>query len=122
VTSLRLRLLAGRDVADRCNHQHPFLGLDRREADLDGKFAAVLAPSGQIQADAHRSRARVGDELVSVRDVALRDTLGEQDLHRLPHQLIVRVSERRLRLRIGVGDPGRRVHRHDGVGRCLEHG
>ena len=86
-SSCALERLAGGDVDDRGEDLRAVGGLDRREADLDRELGAVLAPTGQVEPDAHRSGDRMRHEAVAVADVAVADALGQEQLDRLADEL-----------------------------------
>src|SRR5260221_13766452 len=61
-----LEALALGDVADRARHQRALLSLERAQADLDRELAAVLASPVELEAPAHRTHARIGEEAVAM--------------------------------------------------------
>ena len=106
---------SGADVDDGREDLDAFGGLDRRQADLDRELGAVLAPSGQVEADAHGPGDRVGEEAVTVPDVTVGDLVRDEHLDQVPDQLAPRIAEGRFGLGVHVCDAGLRVHREDRV-------
>ena len=64
----------------------PIVGLDRAEGDVDRELAAVLAPTGKLEPDAHRPRARVGDVVRRDGQRAARETLRQQHFNLAPER------------------------------------
>ncbi len=113
--------LASRDVHHGGEDLKPARPEDRRQADLYRELRAVLASSGEVEADAHRPGQRAGQVFGSVGDVS-GDPFGEEELDRLADQLVARVAEGELGLRVDIRDLGAGVDRHHRVGRGLEEG
>jgi len=114
-------LLGPGDVANGGDDQRPALGLHRAEADGDGELAAVGTPPGELQAFAHRTHPRRGQETAAVADVAVMQAFGHQVFHRPADKPVPRVAEQALGLSVHEADVAFAVHDHDGIGRRLEH-
>jgi hypothetical protein len=82
--ALLLELLPFGDVADDARHDEPVRGPERREADLGGELAPILATSGEVGPHPHRPRARVGGVAGPVTDVCGPHARGQEDLDRPP--------------------------------------
>src|SRR5215510_628744 len=74
------RLLALRDVPDRCYDHEPFLGVQRAEAYFNRKLALFLPDSRQLQTFPHRTQGRCTEVASAVRAMATAHALGEQNL------------------------------------------
>jgi hypothetical protein len=105
--------LAG--VADRARNQGAVLGIQRAQADLDGKFGTVLAPPVELEAGAHRPHAWIGEEIGAVSRVLSAEPLGDEHLDRAAVQLGPRITEKLLRLGVGQVDDAVAVDDDDGV-------
>ena len=55
VQQLLFQGLTEADITDEGDPEEPFFGFDGAEADFHGKFRAVLALAGEIEADTHRA-------------------------------------------------------------------
>ena len=95
------------DVANRAADQRLVAGLERAQADLDGKFLAVLAKTIQVEAGAHLAHAWLGEVAGPKARMPRAEPGRHEHLHRLAEQLRTRVAEHGL---------GPRVHQHDGAG------
>ena len=94
--------------------------MERGEADLGRELAAVLAPAGEVQADTHRTRPRIGDVAGAMPPGGVAHALGEQELDGLVQQLVAAVPEELLGLRVDEHDPPLTIHPDDGVGSGIE--
>ena len=113
-------LAAVGDVAHRGGGEIAFLGFQRREADLDREFAAVLAPPGQFQPGAHFAHLGVGEVAGAVAQVLAAQALGHQQLHRLADHLLAQVAEQALGLLVDQRDQALLVDDHHRVGRGFQ--
>ena len=68
------------------------------EADLDGKFRAVLTKAKEFQASAHGPHLRVAHEARAVAAVPPPQSLRHQNLDRLAEQFVAAVSKELFRL------------------------
>ena len=75
-----LEVLPIGDVSDRAGDEHPLLGLERTQADLDRKLGAVLAPSVQFEARAHRPCVRIAGVALAVSDMDISKPIRDEDL------------------------------------------
>src|SRR4029079_19500236 len=94
--------------------------LHRAEADLDRELAAVAAPAGEIEPDAHRPRARRVRIALAMSRVPGAETIGHQDLDLAPDQLARLVAEERHDLDVGEHDAAGTIDDHHRVGRGIE--
>jgi len=94
--------------------------LDRRQADLDGEFAAVPAMAVELQAGAHGPQARCAVVALDVMRVSRAQPLGHQHVDRLPDQLVARVVEHPLGLGVDEHDRPRLVDDQDPIGRRVD--
>ena len=88
------------DIADRRRDRLARRPELRREADLDGQLAAVLAAPVEAQPRAHRPRRGLREEAAQVRAVTGAEPLRDQELERPADQLVARVAEQRLGLHV----------------------
>ena len=92
-------------------------GLDRAQRDLDRELGSVLPPPGELQCGDRRLTAGVvGAQVLR----GLGEALDQQQLDRLADQLVARVAEQRLGLRVDEHDRAGRVDDDCSVGRGLE--
>ncbi len=108
------------DVPDRRQGHHPLVGCDRREGNLAGELAAVLAPGIEVEVGAHRAGPGSLEIAVPVADMTVAQGLRDQHLHPLADQLVARVAEDGLGPRIDEPDLSIQVDTDNGVGRELE--
>src|SRR5437016_2844374 len=98
---------SGRTACARASASAPSAasrGLQRAEADLDGKFRAVLAPAKKLCARAHRMHLRIAEEPGAMRRVIGPEPLGHEYFDRLIEQLRARVSEQAFGLCVYEND------------------
>jgi len=95
-----LDALAVRDVPDRRGDEHTLFGVNRTEADLDRELAAVATQTEQLQSGAHRPYPRVGEEPSSMVAVSTPKALGHQGLDWHTQEVLARVLEEPLCLRV----------------------
>src|SRR6266481_1404848 len=105
-----LHLLALRDVADGARYQPAVLGLDRAQADFDRKLRAVLPAAVELQARAHGANLRRCKKTGAMLRMLLTESLGYQDLDPFTQELVPRVPEERLRLRVDELDAALAIH------------
>lgn len=110
-----LRLFPQGEIRQRRHGAASFGHLDRRQADLHRDFAAVLAPGKQIPPDAHRAWLRMGGESVAIARMVRAEALRNEQLDRLPDELLVRVAEQRGRLPVRQPDAAVGTDHQDGV-------
>ncbi len=116
----RHRLAVGGHVAPDGQQQRPGLGLDDPPAHLADELRPVAPQAVRTDGEAQRM---LGLEVqVHVARVARPDALRPEGLDRLTDQLVVFVSEQRLRQRIGEHDPPVPPGGDRRVGQALEHG
>lgn len=113
---LGLDALAIRDIANCSDDQEATAALDGAQADLDGKFAAVLAPAEELQPHAHRSQANALAVFRSMLEVARVKALRHEDFHGVADHLLTIVSEDRADLTVREPDDARLVNDDHGVG------
>ena len=80
-------------VADHGDDVRVTARLHRAEPDLDRELLARAPAAVQVEPRAHRAGARVGRVALAVRDVARAQGIREEDLDRLPDELVDRVPE-----------------------------
>ena len=115
-----LRLPAAGDVADRAHDERVLVRVDRVQADLDGKLAAVLAPPIELGPRAHFPHARMREIARAITDMLLAVPLRQQALDRRAPQLFATVAEHVLRACVGDDDAAAAIDHHDAVGHRLE--
>ncbi len=103
-------------VADGGDGEYPTVCLDTGQADLRGKLAAIPAPPKQLQAGAHRPCTRIGEIPGSMGAVRSAEALGHQHLDRLAQQLVARIPEQHLDLRVDEHDQPLATDSHHRVG------
>src|SRR5207245_8387650 len=91
-------------VADRAGDEDAVVGLERTEADLNGKLHAVFATSEEFEACPHRPHAAGGEKSLSMLHMADTIALRHKHLHRLSRQFLAAIVEQFLRLRINEDD------------------
>src|SRR5260370_898857 len=96
--------LAFGDVADRAGDERALLGFERAQADLDGKFAAVLAPAVKLQARAHGAHLGIGEIAVAMLRMLVAEPLWTQHPDRVAKQLAASVNEELFGLRVDQRD------------------
>ena len=92
--------LALRHVADHAGDERGLGRRHRAKADLDGKFAAVLAPADEFHADTHGPQFRILAEIPPVPGVRLANALGQQHFDRVAEHLLPVVAEHSLGLAV----------------------
>ena len=112
--------LPARHVADGRDRQRAVLGLDAREADLGRELAAVAAPAEELEARAHRARARVCHVARPVGGVHVAEPVGDEHLDGSTQELAAVIAEDPLDLTVDKGDPAHPVHADDSVRRRVE--
>jgi len=115
-----LGALALGEVADRRGHQQAVVGADRREPDLGGELASVLAPAGELAARAHGPVQGAPQVALALLRVAGEGRLGHQDLHRLAQQLGPVVAEQGFGLTVHEQDAALLVGEDDRIGGRVE--
>ena len=95
-----LHLLAVADIDDHRQHQQPLARPNRVEADFDGEFAAVLAPTMQLTASFNAAVFRLRRKVAAVKDVLRPRPLRHQQFDVPADQLFPRVAE--LVLDLGI--------------------
>ena len=113
--TLLLRRHSHGDVADRRRDQRAFGTLDRAEHDLDRELAAVLAPPRSLDPGAHLTHARGFAVEVPILDVPAVQPSRDQELHRLPGELVAAVAELPLGLDVDQDDLAGGVDDHHRV-------
>ena len=116
---LGLGTLALGDVTHRGDDEQAAVELDPRQRDLGGKLGSVAPSTGQLHAETHRTRHRS----LKIRDSKLgvvTDRVGHQQLQGLPHEVVTRIPEERLRLGIHHDDAAVGDHADDCIGNRLE--
>ena len=113
-------MLAGRDVDDRAQHELAVLDVQRVERDLDRDLVAVTVLAEQLAARAHRVEPRIVEERGPQRGMLAAEPVGHEQLHRPAHQLIPRVAEQLLELRIDQCDLALAVDQDHARGRGLD--
>ena len=114
------RTLAVGDVADDGGDEQLIARLERTQADLDGKQAAILALRDEVEANAHRSRMRLGEVPATVTIMQPAQALGYQHLDRPADHLATIIAEEPLHLRVHDVDLALSIHDHDRIRRRLE--
>ena len=119
-TEARLRRTSLGYVADDRDDECLLRVLEGAQADLDGKFAAVLPQSVELEVRPHLPRSRVARIVGAMSEVAGAEALGHEQLYLTAQQFIPRVSEQLLNATIDERDPPARVREHDCVGRRFQ--
>ena len=117
----RFGALACRDVDHRGEHEHPLVGLDRVQPDLDGDLAAIFPQRVELSPRAHSPGLRADEEVGPECGVPTAEPLGDQTLDGLAHDLLASVAEQPLGLPIHEGDRAGAIDHHP-AGRRLHHG
>ena len=112
--------LTDRYVADGGNEKDALATLQRAEHQFDGKFAAVLAPAGELDAHSDLLSQGVGCGARSVRDKPLGEAGRDEPDDVLPQQFVAAVSELLLGLEVEQGDVATLVEDHHRVRRRLK--
>src|SRR5690242_9735158 len=82
------------DVGDGRNNQVSAFGpAGVGQANLNEKLAPILASSDQVEPQPHRTTARCSNISLTVLDMPVTETLGKQQLDRLPNQFLKAVTE-----------------------------
>src|ERR671919_310031 len=110
-----------RDSDDGGQDHDPLVGLDRIEADLDRKLAAVLAERIEVAASAQPARAGFGEECLSHTGMAAAEPLRHKHIHQLPQKLRARVPEHPLGLGVDHLDHASLVDHDHGIRRPFHH-
>src|SRR6185295_11971443 len=90
------------------------------QADLRRELGAVLPASEERHARAHRPRTRIAEVPFAVSGVAGAKPLRNQDLDRLPDQLLARIAEDPLGLAVDADDLAVGTDDDHRVGGCLQ--
>ena len=89
----RFNLLSCSGVPNDADDERTRLGLQRAQADFDGKLAAILAAPGELSAVAHGTGAGLAKIVVPVARVVLSEPLGNQSIDLHAEQLLTGVTE-----------------------------
>ncbi len=108
-------------VPDHAGNEHAARRLDRAEADLHGKFAAVLAATQQVEPRPHRPQLGIRSVTVAMLQMLFPDALRQQHFDLVAQQLGAGVAEHVFGLAIDDGYAAALVDDDHGVGRGLEH-
>src|SRR5699024_10363989 len=95
--------------------QHPLVGCQRAEADLDGKHAAVAAACFQINELAHGPHCGTLEPVLPMRAVLSGQVIGDEHLQPLDGAFAALVAEQGLGLVIGQPDAAGSIHPHQSV-------
>ena len=93
VQQLRFQGFAGGDVADEGDPEEAVVGFDGAEAHFDGKFGAVTAPSGEIEADSHGAGTRPVEIVVALAGVSASLGVGQEHFDPRTEQFLRGVAE-----------------------------
>jgi hypothetical protein len=104
------------DVDDRADDVEAFGRPHRREADLDGHFAAILPAAKEVAAGAHAACLGSLGKMGAMSGMQPSQSAGEEHLHALSEELGARVAEHALDLTVHEDDHAGGVD-HDGAGR-----
>src|SRR6185437_751844 len=85
--------LSIRHVADRSRHQYRALVTDGTQADLHRKLGAILVACEELEARAHGAAPVLRRKLRPMAQVAGAKSLGDQQLDRLPPDLLTVISK-----------------------------
>src|SRR5579883_481931 len=118
--SLSLQPLALGDVTHDADHEPFAVQRHRAKADLHRELGPVLPPAPQVQAGAHRPRARHLLVVVPVVLVTRPKSLRQQHLDGLAKQLVALVAEELLRLAVDEHDAAAAVDDDNAVRRRFE--
>ncbi len=102
------------DVPDGHHDRPALIGLQRNDGYVGGKLAEAAAAADQFHVAA--------DQILLAGGTLVRDgrLAGEDRLDELTTQLVARITEQALRLRVGLGYLARSVHDQHRVGRALK--
>src|SRR6476620_2245836 len=89
-----------RDVPDSRRYEHTLFGFNRTETDLNRELAAVATQTEQLQSGSHRPYPRVGKKPSSMVNVSTPKALGHRRLDRHAQEVLARVFEEPLCLRV----------------------
>src|SRR5258708_22703507 len=100
VCEFDLRSLVSGNVADGAHRECAFLGFQRAQADLHGKFGAVLAQTVKLQASPHGPCAGFREKTRALVGMRPAKTLGDEKFHLLPHPFVPPITQHLFRLSI----------------------
>src|SRR5207253_2103925 len=108
-------------VPNRAGDQEPAVWrTERAQADLSRELGAVFAPAEQVQAGAHRPRARILEEAVTVVSVRPAHALRQKHLDRLAQEFLPRVTKQALELGVDQDNVATAVDGDDRIGSGFE--
>ena len=107
-------------VANNAQHRRPILGCNGLEHDVDRKLGTVFAQRPQIHGSAHLTGARMRRVVFPVLRMTATKPLRNQDLNRLPDQLVIPVTEKLCNARIGLANDPLPVGDQNPIGRKLK--
>jgi len=110
------------DVVQGADDVQITLHIDRSEADLHPDLASVATNGDQLAARSHAACRRLRGKLDPMLRVSRSQALGNEDLHRLPDELLPPVAEHRHGRFVDERDPAGPVHDHNRLGNRLESG
>ena len=88
-----LRLFALGDIANRAGDEHAVLGLEQTQANLNRKFASILAQTVQAEIHAHGAGLRLSVVSCPVPHMRIPVAGRHQYLDRLSEQFLVGVAK-----------------------------
>jgi hypothetical protein len=109
-----------RGISDRGGDELPPRCLQRRQADLCWKLAAVLAQAVELDASSHRARAWLRKVCVTVPRMQAAVAFGDQRFHRASDELRGLVTKEPFRVAIRQLNATIRANDHGSVGRRIQ--
>src|SRR5439155_422544 len=109
------------NVHDCREHHSALVGLDRVEPDLDGKLAAALLQTLEVTSRSHWPRCWICKERLPQPRMIGAITLRHEHLDWFAKQLITRIAEHPLGLRVDHLDEAGRTDHHNRVWRRLHY-
>ena len=97
------------DVADEGDPEEAVVGFDSAEADFDGKFRAILAPPGEVEADSHGAGTRPVEVVVALAGVGASLRVGQEQFDPRAQQFLRGVAEHLGSTAIDQNNPSRAI-------------
>ena len=110
------------DVDNGRQHLHPFLRLDRIQADLDRELSPIPPETGKIQACSHRPRSRCMEKPAPLVPVLSPVPLRQEHLDLPSKEFLTGITELLLHKLVDHHYSAGLVHHHHPRLRCLHHG
>ncbi|HVU04524.1 MAG TPA: hypothetical protein VHE30_22355 [Polyangiaceae bacterium] len=116
----RLQLLPLRDVPDGCGDGRAASAPLGAQADLDRNLARVLPATEQLETGAHGASRRPREIPAHLAGVRTPEPFRDEQLERLPDELVPAVAEERLRLDVHELNPSVLADDDQGVGSAVQ--